>query len=155
MPMPFEYQNASRQFEKFMVDARDQAGLATTSMAWNMVVGVLWAFRSVLTVEEALRFADVLPPVLRAIFVERWNVSQAVQPLGDHQAVLAQIRSVHREHNFSPENAVQVLFSALRQAVGPEVLDAVLERLPPHASEFWRLGRPPPETGTSVYRQTP
>ena len=33
MPMPFEYQNASRQFEQFMIDARDCAGLATTNIS--------------------------------------------------------------------------------------------------------------------------
>ena len=38
MPWPPEYQRASIDFEKFMVTARDRANLATTNMAWNMVV---------------------------------------------------------------------------------------------------------------------
>lgn len=63
MTLPFEYQNASLEFERFMVDARDLAGLSTTNMAWNMVVGVLHTFRKRLSIQEALRFADVLPPV--------------------------------------------------------------------------------------------
>jgi len=45
MTLPFEYQNASLEFERFMVDARELAGLSSTNMAWNMVVGVLHTFR--------------------------------------------------------------------------------------------------------------
>lgn len=70
MTLPFCYQNASLQFEQFMVDARDLADLPSTNMAWNRVVGVLRTFRRRLTVEQALRFADVLPPVVRYQFVE-------------------------------------------------------------------------------------
>jgi len=66
MPVPSEYQRASLDFDKFMVDARDIAGLATTNMAWNMVVSVLHTFRPRLDVRDAARFANVLPPILRA-----------------------------------------------------------------------------------------
>ena len=52
MTLPFEYQNASLDFERFLVDARDYADLATTNMAWNMVVGVLHTFRRRLTVNQ-------------------------------------------------------------------------------------------------------
>ena len=43
MTQPFEYQNPTLQFERFMVEAGDCEGLPTTTMAWNMVVGVLHA----------------------------------------------------------------------------------------------------------------
>jgi len=33
MTIPSEYQRATIEFERFMVDARDEAGLATTNMA--------------------------------------------------------------------------------------------------------------------------
>lgn len=78
MTLPFKYQNASLEFERFMIDARDLAGLSTTNMAWNMVVGVLHTFRRRLTIDQALRFAGVLPPILRAVFVEDWHPSEPV-----------------------------------------------------------------------------
>ena len=61
MTLPFEYQNPTLQFERFMVDARDCAGLPTTNMAWNMVVGA--KKRSSLAYERGL---VSLPPVLVA-----------------------------------------------------------------------------------------
>jgi uncharacterized protein (DUF2267 family) len=68
--LPFEYQNQTPQFERFMIDARDCAGLQTINMAWNMVVGVLHPFRRRLAVNQALAFAAVLPPMIRALFIE-------------------------------------------------------------------------------------
>ncbi|WP_375574803.1 DUF2267 domain-containing protein [Paracidovorax oryzae] len=53
--------------------ARDHAGLATTHMAWNMVAGVLHAFRRRLAPDQAFRFADQLPPAIRGLFVEGWR----------------------------------------------------------------------------------
>jgi uncharacterized protein (DUF2267 family) len=40
---------------------------------YTMTQGVFQVFRRRLNVTEALRFADTLPPVLRAIFVADWN----------------------------------------------------------------------------------
>jgi len=137
MPVPFEYQNTSLEFERFMVDARDLAGLATTNMAWNMVVGVLHAFRSRLTVKQALLFADVLPPVVRAIFIENWNTDEPVRQFTAGTELLAQVRSVRPEHNFSPENAVAAVAQALRKHVDNEAFDRVLLTLPAGAKEFW------------------
>lgn len=76
MTIPVEYLHATRDFERFMLDARDVSGLSTTNMAWNMVVGVLHAFRRRPSVGEALRFAAVLPPVVRAIFVADWDTDE-------------------------------------------------------------------------------
>jgi len=41
MPVPMEYKRASEQFEKFLVDARDNAMLQTTHQSYTMVQGVL------------------------------------------------------------------------------------------------------------------
>ena len=137
MPVPLEYQNTSLDFERFMIDARDLAGLATTNMAWNMVVGVLHAFRSRLTAKQALLFADVLPPVVRAIFIENWNIDEPVRQFSGGTELLAQVRSVRPEHNFSPANAVEAVAEALRKHIDNEAFDRVLLALPAGAKEFW------------------
>lgn len=54
MPVPSEYQRASQHFEAFMADVCAESGLSTTHQAWNMVVGVLHAFRRRLPLEDAL-----------------------------------------------------------------------------------------------------
>lgn len=45
MTLTFEYQRASQESKRFMVQARDVSGPATTNMAYIMVQGVLQAFR--------------------------------------------------------------------------------------------------------------
>ncbi|MBW8310736.1 MAG: DUF2267 domain-containing protein [Rhizobium sp.] len=137
MTLPFEYQNASLEFDNFMLDARDFAGLATTNMAWNMVVGVLHTFRRRLTFEQALRFAGVLPPLLRAILVEDWHINEPVVGFGTNEQLLAEVRSVRAAHNFSPSNAVAAVARALRRHVDVAAFEHVLATLPAGAQAFW------------------
>jgi uncharacterized protein (DUF2267 family) len=142
MTWPFAYQNASLEFERFMVDARDFSDLATTNMAWNMVVGVLHTFRRRLTVQQGLRFAGVLPPVLRALFVEDWDPEAPVRTFGPHDDLLAEVRSVRAAHNFAPPNAVQAVARALRKHVDNAALDRLLATLPAGAGAFWSATAP-------------
>lgn len=137
MTLPFQYQNASLEFERFLVDARDQAGLATTNMAWNMVVGVLHTFRRRLTVRQVIQFSAVLPPVIRALFLEQWDPDQAVTGFGTEAQLLEEVRSVRPAHNFSPQNAIAAVARALRSRVDQAEFDRVLAELPPEAAKYW------------------
>lgn len=139
MPIPSDYQRASIDFERFMVDARDRAGLATTNMAWNMVVGVLHTFRRRLSVAEALRFADVLPPVLRAIFVSDWQPDEAPLPFADRATLTREVRALRAAHNFAPDDAIRAVARALRRQVDEAALERVLATLPPGAREYWAV----------------
>jgi uncharacterized protein (DUF2267 family) len=137
MTLPFEYQNASLQFDRFMIDARDLAGLHTTNMAWNMVVGVLRTFRRRLSVDQVLRFADLLPAVLRAIFIEDWHPCEPVPGFVSREELLAEVRAVRAAHNFSPPNAIAAVAQALRRQVDVTEFERVLSTLPAGAREFW------------------
>ena len=137
MTLPFEYQNASLDFERFLVDARDYAGLATTNMAWNMVVGVLHTFRRRLTVKQVIKFSMVLPPVIRSLFLEQWNPDQEVAAFGTEEQLLAEVRSIRPEHNFSPQSAIPAVAKALRNRVEQAEFARALAELPPEAAQFW------------------
>jgi len=137
MTIPFEYQRASIEFERFMVSARDAAGLATTNMAWNMVAGVLFTFRRRLTVEQGLRFASVLPPVLRALFIDGWDFRSQPQPFGSREALTKEVQSLRSQHNFSPESSIASVANALRGCVDVHAFEQVLGELPVGAAEFW------------------
>jgi uncharacterized protein (DUF2267 family) len=143
MPVPFEYQNASMQFDRLLVDARDNADLATTNMTWNMVVGVLHTFRRRLSARQALEFAALLPPVIRALYLEGWDVDAAPVPFGARSALLAEVRSVRDEHNFAPDNAIAAVAAALRRQVDVERLDRLLASLPDGAKEYWAIRAQP------------
>jgi len=137
MPVPFEYQNASLHFDQFLVASRDNAGLATTNMAWNMVVGVLHTFRKRLTPRQVLQFGAVLPPAIRALYLEGWDPDAAPEPFTERSALLAQVRSVRHEHNFSPDNAIAAVAAALRKQVDRAAFDRVLDVLPEGARDYW------------------
>jgi uncharacterized protein (DUF2267 family) len=139
MPVPMEYKRASEQFEKFLVDARDNAMLQTTHQSYTMVQGVLQVFRHRLDAKEALLFADVLPPLLRALFVADWNLDEPRRPFGDRAAMTKEVQALRPDHNVSPDSAIRDVARALQQAVDADALDRVLARLPDGAAAFWRL----------------
>jgi uncharacterized protein (DUF2267 family) len=139
MTIPSEYQRASIEFDRFMVDARDISGLNTTNMAYNMVVGVLYTFRRRLGVTDAIRFANVLPPVLRAIFVADWDTGLAPLAFTDRASMTLEVRSLRQAHNFSPTTAIHDVASALRRHVDVQAFDHLLSSLPDGARASWAV----------------
>lgn len=139
MTIPAEYRLASVEFEKFMVDARDLSGLVTTNMAYNMVVGVLHVFRRCLSVQEALRFAGVLPAVLRAIFVSDWDTEQPRLAFGDLASMTKEVQQLRKAHNFSPDTVIHDVALALRRLADPQELERVLSSFSPDGQAYWRV----------------
>ena len=136
MTWPLEYQRASYDFERFMVAARDAAGLTTTNQAWTMVQGVLLALRRRLTVPQAIAFANILPPLVRAVFLDNWYPTDEPAPFSPREELIEEVRSLRAEHNFSPDNAIEAVATALRGSVDALALERVLAKLPPQASLF-------------------
>jgi uncharacterized protein (DUF2267 family) len=137
MTWPLEYQKAPFEFERFMVAARDAAGLNTTNMAWTMVEGVFLAFRRRLHISQAIEFSNLLPPMVRALFVQDWHPQDPPAPFGSREAWMAEVRSLRPEHNFSPDGAVEAVAAALRRVVDEEKLDRLLASIGPEAKDFW------------------
>ncbi len=144
MPMPAEYWNASKEFEAFMQDVRDTCMLQTHHQAYHTLRAVLHVFRSHLSVNQALAFAGVLPPVVRAIFVEGWQPDVNASPSGfpDRSVLQTEVKSIRRDHNLAPDSAIADVAAALRRSsIDKHDLDNVLNRLPDGAVEFWRTGQ--------------
>ncbi|MEO1161795.1 MAG: DUF2267 domain-containing protein [Pseudomonadota bacterium] len=144
MPMPAEYWNASRDFDAFMQDVRDTCMLQTHHQAYHTLRAVLHVFRSHLSVNQALAFADVLPPVTRAIFVEGWRSDAAIEPPGfpDRSVLQREVKSIRRDHNLAPDSAIADVAAALRRSsIDKRDLDNVLKGFPEGAIEFWFTGQ--------------
>lgn len=139
MPTPMEYKNASKDFQKFLDDALNESGLATTNQVYTMAQGVLQCFRRRLDTKEAILFAAVLPPVLRAIFVDDWDLDEPKRAFGDRQSMTREVQSLRRDHNFAPETAIRDVAVALRNNVDRKMFDRALASLPPGATEFWSV----------------
>jgi uncharacterized protein (DUF2267 family) len=104
-----------------------------------MVVGVLHAFRRRLGLRDALRFADALPPVLRALYVSNWDADEPQRPFGDLATMTREVKSLRSEHNFSTDTAIHDVAVALRRNLIEADFDQVLSTFPKGASEFWRV----------------
>lgn len=136
MPMPWTYRQATREWQAFLADARVAMELETDNLTYTAVQGVLQAFRRRLTAQEAVDFAQVLPAVLRALFVADWRLADPLPP-GNRADWTAEARALRPHHSLTPENCVAATALALRKSVLREDLDRVLASLPPFAAEFW------------------
>ncbi|BFU88910.1 MAG: hypothetical protein NTAFB01_00970 [Nitrospira sp.] len=136
MTYPTEYQRASLEFDKFMMDARDISGLMTTNQAYTMVQGVFQTFRRRLSLAQAIEFANILPPVLRALFMEDWKTNEPVQEFGTRTQMTLEVQSLRKEHNFAPDTAIRDVAEAVRRNVDQAHLDRVLSELPRGARDF-------------------
>lgn len=139
MTIPLEIQRATAEFDKFLATARDEAGLATRNQTYTMVEAVLLILRRRLDFAEAIRFAGILPPVLRAIFVANWDLGEARQPFTDHQTLTREVQSLRKDHNFAPDSAISDVAKALRTHVDQNELDALLAQLSPQAIDYWNV----------------
>ncbi|TWB40407.1 DUF2267 domain-containing protein [Nitrospirillum pindoramense] len=139
MPIPMELQHASQDFERFLADARDVAGLATRNQTYTMVQGVLQTFRRRLGPADAIRFAGVLPPLLRAIFVKDWPIDEPPVPFTDRASLTREVQALRRDHNFAPDTAIRDVAEALRRHVYLDDFDRVLASLPAGAEAFWSV----------------
>jgi uncharacterized protein (DUF2267 family) len=138
MTMPMEYRQASADFDRFVLDVRDIAGLQTANQAYTMVQAVLQTFRRRLEISDALLFANVLPPVLRALFVADWDLEEPTMPFSGRLAMTREVQAFRGDHNVSPDSAVADVAAALRRNLDEAMLDRVLARLPEGAVDFWR-----------------
>ncbi|WP_188583291.1 DUF2267 domain-containing protein [Azorhizobium oxalatiphilum] len=137
-----EFQHTSDAFESFLADARDTSGLGTRNQTYTVVEGVLRTFRRRLDVHEAIRFAQVLPPVLRAIFVADWDTTAAPVPFTDRETMTDEVRALRQHHNFASGTAITDVATALLRHVDRTAFDAVLATLPPGALAFWHVTDP-------------
>lgn len=137
MPMPWTYRQATREWQAFLADAREAMDLATDNVTYTAVEGVLRAFRRRLTPQQALDFAQVLPSVLRALFVADWRLDEGPVPPGTRAGWTAEAQALRPHHNLTPENCVAATALALRKSVQRADLERVLAGLPPFAAEFW------------------
>ncbi|MBP2549511.1 uncharacterized protein (DUF2267 family) [Neorhizobium galegae] len=139
MPIPMEYHHATDEFEAFMKDLLAISLLKTRHQGYTMLQAVLQVFRRRLSLEQAIAFANLLPAVLRAIFVSDWDIREPVRPFLDREAMMDEVRALRHNHNFSTPSAIEDVTSAIRHHVDARRLEIFLSSLPPGACAFWGL----------------
>lgn len=135
--MPWAYRHASKDWQAFLADAKDGLGLESDNMTYTAVQGVLLAFRHRLTPREAMSFADVLPAVLRALFVAGWDPDTAPRPWPSRRELEAEVRAHRPDHNLTPPHPIAPVAAALWRCTRARDLDRVLAGIGPEAVAFW------------------
>ena len=137
MTVPQEYEHASRDFDRFMQEFMDISMLETHHRAYAVVRAVLHVFHDHLTIQQALRFSDILPTVLRAIFVEDWQPQDDPPAFPDRIVLIAEVRANRRDHNLASETSIRDVAQALRRNISQGDFRRVLDTLPPEAQRYW------------------
>ncbi len=113
--------------------------LASDNMAYTAVDGVLQVFRRRLTAQQGLLFAGVLPSVLRAIFVQGWDITVPPFPFPERSDLIEEVKQVRPHHNLTPNNAIDATAWAIRRCTSARDFNRVLERLPVGSVAFWHV----------------
>ncbi len=137
MPMPMEYRHASRDFDAFMEDLKAVSMLRTSHQAYTMLQAVLQVFRRRLAIDQAIRFANLLPPVLRSIFVSDWDTTEDILPFKTRQEMMAEVRALRHNHNLSTETAIEDVATTIRRHVDEVPFEQFLRTHSSDAARFW------------------
>ncbi|WP_127900654.1 DUF2267 domain-containing protein [Solirhodobacter olei] len=139
MPMPYTYRHATEEFRAYIADAKDRLDTPSDNVAYTATDAVFQTFRRRLAVQDALRFADVLPCVLRAVFLWRWKIADPVA-FASRDELTAEALAIRAHHNFAPPTLIGDVAWALRRHVDTTEFTRTLAQLGPEAQAFWAPG---------------
>lgn len=139
MTVPSALVHASRDLERFLLDARDELGLGTTHQAYAAVLAVLVTFRARLTAAEGIVFANALPPLLGALFLQGWDMAEPPKPFAERAALTREAIGHRHDHTLLPPTGFVDVARALRKHVDAAAFERALDKLPAGAREFWAV----------------
>ncbi|MDJ0638384.1 MAG: DUF2267 domain-containing protein [Paracoccaceae bacterium] len=137
--MPWTYRHATREWRAFLDDVKERMSLSSDNNAYTAVDGVFQTFRRRLTAQQGLDFANVLPSVLRAIFVQNWDVTSPPVPFAERNVLISEVKSLRKDHNLTPDNAIDATAWALWRCTNHRELERVLDTLPGPAKAYWQV----------------
>ncbi len=119
MTAPQEITHASRQYEDFASDLKQQAMLQTHNQVYAMTRAVLHETRDHLSLEQAIGICQGLPAVPRAIFVEGWNAAVPAKSLASKAEFSASVVKRLTPHHIPPETIVDDVVSCIEKHADP------------------------------------
>lgn len=139
MTVPPDFVHASRELERFLLDARDELSHATTHQTWQSVFAVVVTFRERLTAPQAIAFAQALPPLLGAMVLLDWDPTAQPKPFAPRAELAREAMAFRGDHSILPESGIADVAAALWRNVDRRAFASMLETLPPEAQDFWAV----------------
>ncbi len=141
--MPMKIAHATDEFNAFLVKTGNELDLATRNQVYTTVQSVLVVFRRRLTATQILTFAQVLPPVLKAIFIDGWQPDEQTALFGERRDWIREVKSIRKHHNFSPDNAIEIVAHCIWSIAETEKFSAALHAIGPNAEAYWNVNANP------------
>jgi len=145
MPMPWTYRHAAKEWHAFLSDVKERMCVDSDNVAYTALDAVFQVFRRRLTAQQGLDFASVLPSVLRAIFVNGWDVTKPPVPFSERSALIKEFQQVRVNHNLTPGNAIEATAGAIRRCTNKQDFERVLAQMPIEARAFWHVDADDPK----------
>lgn len=142
MPYPQEYQIATIKFQDFLSDVKLNCDLGSSHMAYTLVQGVFQAFRRRLGLKNAIRFSNLLPAGLRALFVADWNPDEPVLDFSSsREELIEEFQSLRKIHNFTylVDRPSKHVYDALMNYVDQTKFEEFMNSLPNSSKSFWDI----------------
>jgi len=136
---PPEYQRSTDDFYGYLQTLRDIALFTDCQPPYTITQAVFQVFRRRLSLPDAIRFAQVLPVGLRALFVADWNPDEPTRAFGSREEMTRELLELRPKHNYSGDTSIRDVARALRLHVDEAALDSLLGRLPSGSVEFWAI----------------
>ena len=137
MTVPPDFVHASRDLERFLLDARDQLSHATTHQTWQSVFAVIVTFRERLTAPQVIAFAQALPPLLAAMVLLDWDPARQPAPFAPRAELAREATAFRGDHSILPESGIADVAAALWRNVDRQAFERMLRTLPSEARAFW------------------
>ncbi len=134
---PAEYQRATDDFYAYLQTLRDIAMFTDSHPPYTITQAVFQVFRRRLELADAIRFAQLLPVGLRALFVADWDPAEPRRSFGPRDDMVRELCDLRPEHNYSDRSSISDVAMALRRHVDSQRLDSLLATFPDGAAEFW------------------
>ena len=139
MPYPPDFETASRDFDRFLDLLKVEADVGTRHQAFQIAHAVFRVFRDHLSIADALLFADALPPLLRAMFVEDWQPVADPPPFPEREQLVAEVLAVRADHSFAGQHSIAHVARCLGMVGDANRLSLALSSLPESARQFWKV----------------
>lgn len=137
MTVPPDFVHASRELERFLLDARDQLSHQTTHQTWQSVFAVIVTFRDRLIAPQVIAFAQALPPLLGAMVLLDWDPNAEPKPFALRAELAREAMAFRGDHSILPESGIADVAAALWRHVDGRAFERMLETLPAEARAFW------------------
>lgn len=134
---PAEYQRATDDFYAYLQTLRDIGMFTDSHPPYTITQAACQVFRRRLELGDAIRFAQLLPVGLRALFVADWDPAEPRRSFGSRDDMTRELFELRPEHNYSGPSSINDVATALRRHVDSRALDELLDKLPEGAIDYW------------------